>query len=109
MTTDPLQMHNLLSPNTTSATNECPTGLSYSIPRLQSRLDALLLVLKSCTASSCREPFKQLHPDGSVANLADAMDERYDGFYEELEKVHFGRCELGYLIGAEGVQWEVVI
>ncbi|PKX88203.1 alkaline phosphatase-like protein [Aspergillus novofumigatus IBT 16806] len=43
-----------------------------------------------------------LHPDGSVHNLLDALDHKYDAFYRDQFKVSFDRCEYGYVIDAEG-------
>ncbi|KAL4867826.1 hypothetical protein BDV12DRAFT_186379 [Aspergillus spectabilis] len=87
---DPYQTHNIY-----------PTT-----PRnLLRRLDALLLVLKSCAGSTCVKPWDELHHDGSVQNLSDALDSKYDEFYEGLPRVEFGVCENGYLIAAEGPQW----
>lgn len=43
-------------------------------PELVNRLDALLLVLKTCRAEACRDPWRILHPDDrSVKTLADAL------------------------------------
>ncbi|KAF9887356.1 hypothetical protein FE257_010351 [Aspergillus nanangensis] len=68
------------------------------------RLDALMMVLKSCTEDSCRDPWRQLHPGGKVNSLADALDTSYDGFYSNQPKVSFSQCSLGYHIWAEGPQ-----
>jgi hypothetical protein len=74
----------------------------------KNRLDALLLVLKSCAGSTCIKPWAELHPDGSVQSLSDALDSQYDGFYAQLPKVEYEACVDGYLIAAEGLQWEDV-
>lgn len=102
--TDPGQMDNLLL--SSSTTDTLIPGLG-SITSVASRLDALLLVLKSCKGDSCRYPWASLHPNGGVKSLGAAMKEKYDAFYEEEQaKVGFSRCELGYLIDAEGAQFE---
>ncbi|KAI0698710.1 arylsulfatase [Earliella scabrosa] len=59
---------------------------------LVSRLNGLLLAYKSCTQDGCRVPWSILHPDGSVANLRDALDSKYDDFYAGLPRVEFGEC-----------------
>jgi len=42
-----------------------------------------------------------------VQNLHDALAARYDSFYEiEQKRVSYDRCELGYLVDAEGPQFE---
>lgn len=63
-----------------------------------------MMVLKSCTGETCIEPWKVLHPQGDVASLSDALTVQFDSFYEEQVKVSFNRCELGYIIDAEGPQ-----
>ncbi|KAL5334967.1 Six-hairpin glycosidase-like protein [Aspergillus crustosus] len=87
---DPSQTHNIY--------NTAPT-------KFLRRLDALLLVLKSCAGSTCIKPWKELHPDNSVQSLSDALDRKFDEFYESLPKVEYSVCENGYLVWAEGPQW----
>lgn len=72
--------------------------------RIITRLDALLMVLKSCKGETCRKPWKVLHPDGDVINLDDALDSKFDSFYQTQAKVAFTRCEPGYIISSEGPQ-----
>jgi N-acetylglucosamine-6-sulfatase len=51
----------------------------------------------------CTRPWEKLHPDGKVSNLKDAMDGRYDLFYEEKQKkVSFEECALGQVLSVEG-------
>lgn len=72
------------------------------------RLDSLLFVLKSCKGRTCVRPWEALHPQGNVANLHDALGKRFDVFYEQQQKkVRFDRCELGYIVDAEGPQFEM--
>ncbi|KAJ4354687.1 uncharacterized protein N0V89_006424 [Didymosphaeria variabile] len=88
------------------------TLAGFPIPKLLKRIDAALLVLKSCkgTAIPCYKPWAQLHQIGQVNSLHDAMadqwDEKYDKMYEEY-KVGFTKCfKNGKVdIGAEGPQW----
>jgi hypothetical protein len=71
------------------------------------RLDALLFVLKSCRGQTCVRPWHALHPAGNVQNLHDALASRFDVFYEQQQKkVRYDRCELGYILDAEGPQFE---
>lgn len=94
-------MTNLLSNGTTKNI----TLSNYSITAVSSRLDALLLVLKSCKGTDCIQPWLVLHPQGNVNDLNDALSSEYDDFYEEQQsKVSFSECELGYIISAEGPQ-----
>lgn len=78
--------------------------LGHDISLVIYRLDALMMVLKSCKGVTCVEPWKTLHPAGDVASLSDALSVQFDAFYEEQVKVAFDRCELGYIIDAEGPQ-----
>ncbi|CAO3646979.1 unnamed protein product [Cunninghamella echinulata] len=62
-------------------------------PELGNRLDALLVVLKSCRAESCRDPWRVLHPnDSSVKTLSDALNPKYDNYYSSFKKVSFKEC-----------------
>lgn len=98
--TDPYQVNNL-HPHVETKN---ATILGYDIPAVIDRLDALLLVLKSCKGRTCIKPWEVLHPDGSVQNLLDALRAQYDGFYHDQPKVSYDRCEYGYVIDAEGPQ-----
>jgi hypothetical protein len=69
-----------------------------------SRLDALLMVMKSCRGPTCAAPWDVLHPEGGVKNLQDALDKRFDEFYKDQVAVSFNRCEAGYIMNAEGPQ-----
>jgi hypothetical protein len=60
--------------------------------KLVNRLDALLMVLKSCKGVTCTKPWEALHPDGSVQTLEDAMDEEFDSFYEAQPKIDLLVC-----------------
>lgn len=75
------------------------------------RLDALLMVLKSCYAKDCHKPWQVIHPDSKLKNLKDAMDPAFDTFYAAQPKVSFSSCQLGYLKDEEGPQdvnvWDV--
>lgn len=99
---DPGQLHNLFPEG-----SDVTAGVSLlgkSTRQVIDRLDALMLVLKSCKGESCIEPWKILHPDGDVVSLKDALEDKFDEFYEQQVKVSFDRCENGYLIDAEGPQ-----
>ncbi|KIX07139.1 uncharacterized protein Z518_05116 [Rhinocladiella mackenziei CBS 650.93] len=86
-----------------SATSTKTTTTKTTIHHLLSRLDSLVLVLKTCKARSCTHPWEVLHPTGNVKNLHDALDSRYDDFYEiQQERVRFDKCEKGYILESEG-------
>ncbi|CAN8104300.1 unnamed protein product [Discula destructiva] len=100
--TDPGQLHNLYL----SLAKQGPSIslLGTDLGLVIHRLDALMMVLKSCIGEACIEPWKVLHPEGDVTSLSDALKVRFDSFYEEQVKVSFSRCEFGYIIDAEGPQ-----
>lgn len=41
---------------------------------------------------------------GSDVHLRDALSDKYDSFYHTPVKVAYDRCELGYILDAEGPQ-----
>ncbi|KAF2124799.1 arylsulfatase precursor [Dothidotthia symphoricarpi CBS 119687] len=101
MTNDPYQLHNVY--NTNGTVN------GWSIERLSSRLNGLLLTLKRCKGHACTRPWEKLYPAGDVQNLKDAMDERYDVFYlEHQPPVSFSECALGQILSVEGALEPVV-
>jgi N-acetylglucosamine-6-sulfatase len=75
-----------------------------SFENVVDRLDALMMVLKSCKGDACREPWNVLHPGGEVRNLKDALANDFDAFYAEQPKVSFDECALGYIRELEGPQ-----
>ncbi|TVY18334.1 Arylsulfatase [Lachnellula arida] len=101
MTRDPDQMHNLAVPEQLSSKYKIS---GRDIKDVIARLDALMMVLKSCKASSCTDPWKVLHPQGDVSDLLSALSSRLDAFYDEQPKVSFSKCELGYIVESEGPQ-----
>lgn len=68
------------------------------------RLDALLMVTKSCKGWECHDPWRVLHPDGSVTTLADALHKNFDAFYERQPRVSFSSCVKGHIVSEEGPQ-----
>ncbi|KAF3764116.1 alkaline phosphatase-like protein [Cryphonectria parasitica EP155] len=58
------------------------------------RLNALLMVTKSCEQDRCRDPWAQLVPDNDTTlySLVQAMDSTYDTFFDDFEKVQFDTC-----------------
>lgn len=105
---DPAQMNNLLQApsNSTSAYPSSTTLLGRPLAQLTARLDALLLELKTCRgASACTQPWDALLPGADVHTLAEAMNPRFDNYFESLPRVAFDRCEEGYIVSAEGPMW----
>lgn len=62
--------------------------------RVVNRLNALLMVTKSCERGGCRDPWSLLTPGGDVklTSLAQAMDAVHDDFFAGFEKVSFDAC-----------------
>lgn len=102
LTTDPFQMVNLLHPD-----EKAPERIAGApLDKVVARLDSLLFVLKSCKAETCIYPWRALHPAGNVESLRDALSPRFDSFYEDQSrKIEFDRCEMGFLLDAEGPQF----
>lgn len=100
MTQDPYQVNNLYA--TANATT--PHLLGRELSQVINRLDALVLVLKSCKGNTCIQPWDVLHPDGTVRTLRDALKPKYDDFYRAQPKVSYSACEAGYIVGSEGPQ-----
>ncbi|PLN80394.1 Arylsulphatase [Aspergillus taichungensis] len=99
LSSDPYQITNIYT--------NSPTGthlLGRPLRKVLDRLDALLLVLKSCQGPTCIKPWNVLHPDGGVASLKDALEPQYDKFYNDQPKVSYSACEGGYIVGSEGPQ-----
>ncbi|CAL5874789.1 uncharacterized protein PFLUO_LOCUS9091 [Penicillium psychrofluorescens] len=105
MLTDEYQMENLLA-DTWDILNvpEDKILLGWSLRQVVTRLDALMMVLKTCVGIECTRPWLQIHPQGNVETLQDALNPNYDRFYESQPKVAFSACKLGYLIEHEGPQ-----
>lgn len=80
----------------------CVAGRLFE--HVANRLDAFLMVLKSCKAEECHEPWKVLYPQGNVCILRDVLRAKYDAFYNEQPCVSYLACELGYVLGSEGLQ-----
>lgn len=80
--------------------------------RLINRLNALLLVTKSCSDGTCRNPWSVLQPvsessnatvdtggdgrvgvmNGTITNLHEAMNHQFDAFFASFPKVAFAEC-----------------
>ncbi|KAL3420736.1 arylsulfatase [Phlyctema vagabunda] len=108
MDSDPYQLDNLLLKRAdTDSGLSRSTVLGLPISKVVARLDSLLFVLKSCKSDTCVTPWRSLHPKGDVLTLNDALSIHYDSLYEvEQKKVIFNRCERGYIVDAEGPQFE---
>ncbi|ETN40584.1 uncharacterized protein HMPREF1541_04861 [Cyphellophora europaea CBS 101466] len=88
-------------PSPTSSSSSSLSTTPITISRLLPRLNALLTVLKTCVATQCTDPWRELHPDGSVQDLSGALARGFDEFYERQDPMEFTRCERGYIRESE--------
>ena len=111
MNSDPVQMQNQLAGTDLFESNSKGKGKkgkaggkssTSSQSGLVDRLDALLMVTKSCAQETCREPWASLFPDGDVSTLSDALDSQYDEFFAGQPKISYSSCDQGYIISEEG-------
>lgn len=87
VTADPYEMTNL-------ARAVGDRTVTEASQKVANRLNALLMVTKSCEQDRCRDPWAMLKPDDSttLVSLAQAMDASYDDFFANFEKVQFETC-----------------
>lgn len=78
-------MSNLVNP--TGALSNSSTSSTAS---LVTRLDALLLVLKTCIGTPCKVPWASIFPNGEVQSLGDALNTAYDAYFDGLPRVSYG-------------------
>ncbi|KAF4460984.1 arylsulfatase precursor, partial [Fusarium albosuccineum] len=84
--------------NTTELYNTLLTNLAINPSaehrRLMDRLNAVLLVTKSCNQESCRDPWQILRDDSGddFMNLEQAMDPKFDTFFAALPSVRYKEC-----------------
>ncbi|KAF1813934.1 Arylsulphatase [Eremomyces bilateralis CBS 781.70] len=101
LTTDAGELRNLFSAEYASQ-REGFSIRNRPFHEVITRLDALMMVLKTCKGRACTHPWEILHPKGNVASLTDSLQPRYDSFYVDQPKVSFTKCELGYIKESEG-------
>lgn len=102
---DTIQTSNASS--TIPACDGKPLESLSKISFLVHRLDSLLMVLKTCIGRQCTHPWESLFPSGEVKSLSDALDSQYDDFFEQrVARVHFDKCERGYIAESEGPMWD---
>lgn len=88
ITADPYELTNLARGDNVTTEHQ----------RLVNRLNALLMVTKSCEQDRCRDPWAQLNPTNgtgtntTLTSLVAAMDASYDDYFSAFEKVSFDTC-----------------
>lgn len=73
--------------------------------RLASRLDALTLYLKFCHGAACRFSWIHLFPGGEAKNLQEALNPKFDDYFDSLPKVQYRDCNIGFHLEAEFPYW----
>lgn len=77
----------------------------YPIGKVLTRLNGLMMVLKSCKGKDCIYPWNVIHPQDDVSTIREAMDPKFDDFYEdEMPQVSYDHCTQGYYVELEGPQ-----
>lgn len=71
------------------------------LDQILTRLNVLIMVLKTCQDRACTYPWESLHPDGSVQSLKQSLNGRFDEFYSNQPQMWFSDCSLGYFMEAE--------
>ncbi|KAJ9127743.1 hypothetical protein QFC24_000026 [Naganishia onofrii] len=116
---DPHQIHNLLTPLNSvgrfapfdSLDGKDQPLVDLEIQRLLHRLDALMLVLKTCKGSTCADPYSELvrssreNHSPYVPGFQHLLDPNFDDYFTRLPKVHFKECALGYHRALEQPEW----
>ncbi len=102
MKTDSVQMNNLLGGSPFYSQLNSSSG---EAERISSRLDSLLLSLKTCQGSICRRLWYNLFPEGEVQSLDEALEPHWDGYFDALPRVHFDNCRDGYFPAEELPVW----
>ncbi|KAK5173343.1 uncharacterized protein LTR77_002024 [Saxophila tyrrhenica] len=101
MRTDSQQLHNRLADKPEGSAVEY---YGRSERELFHRLEALLMVLKSCKMDSCRDPWATLFPGGEVVDIRGAMNSTYDAFFKDQPKISYSSCIDGHVVAEEGPQ-----
>jgi N-acetylglucosamine-6-sulfatase len=99
-------MHNIY-PNNEAAVfvlghTERHVAVTTKASHVVARLDALLVVLKTCKARACTHPYEVLHPGRDVYSLRDALAPLFDDFYASQDKLVWKQCEQAYIAESEG-------
>lgn len=97
-------MHNLLADSNKEGPN-APLRTDTEAGRLATRLDALMLYLKFCKGIRCRYSWKNIAPYGDFTSLDEAMDPKYDSYFEGLPRVRYDNCKFGFYLENEFPYW----
>lgn len=89
-------MNNLIADLNNDVSTAYYKSSSSQSHRVASRMDALLLYLKTCKGVGCRTSWDHLFPYGEVTSMAQAVDTKYDNYFDRLPKVQLQGCDNGY-------------
>lgn len=76
---------------------------------LINRLDALMLVLKTCAGATCADPYSRLLPprlQHAHPGFPQLLNSDLDNYFSRLPKVSFKACGLGYHRAQEQPEWD---
>lgn len=59
------------------------------------------MVLKTCKGRVCTHPWDEIHPDGDVTTLKEALHVRFDDFYSKQPQMWYSECPDGYFAETE--------
>lgn len=93
---DPEQMHNLIADLNQDTSTTYWKAETSQYHRIASRMDALLLYLKTCKGVECRTSWDHLFPYGEANTMAEALDTSFDQYFDRLPKVELQGCDNGY-------------
>jgi hypothetical protein len=91
---DPYQTVNLAADNKGSDTHQFA---GRPLAQVFSRLNALIMVLKTCKGWACTHPYESLHPKGDVSSLKEALNRKYDVFYSTQPQMWYTECPMAYI------------
>lgn len=98
-------MHNLLADNN-KAGPFAPLQTDTSAGKIAARLDALTLYLKYCKGIRCRYSWENIFPNsGDARTMDEAMDAKYDTYFEGLPRVRYNNCKFGFYLENEFPYW----
>lgn len=90
------QMENLVASINAKGAFAPLVSSSSSFSRVASRLDAVVLWLKACKGTDCRRVWPHIFPNGEAKSFVDAMSPQWDTYFDDLPKVAYASCDLGY-------------
>ncbi|KAF7523244.1 hypothetical protein G7054_g11829 [Neopestalotiopsis clavispora] len=94
---DPLQTTNIAA----SASPSWYRIAGRPLGQILSRLNALVMVLKTCKDRVCTHPWEVLHPRGDVKSLSQALQKKFDALYDRQPQMWFSDCPMAYFAHLE--------